>query len=396
MSNRFFIEKALKSKFYQEKLAHVDLEDWYNIPFTTKDDLRNVDTYDVLGVDLQDVATYHETSGTTGTPTPSWFSYNDIQQEANVLLRSDLNLNEKDLILNRFPFAVALPAFILYWAANKVQAGHIGVDQWSKATPLKRVVEIISRTSPTILALGPTEAVKLYQAGKQMGQQFPVQGLRALILAGELVSPARKKYIEDLWGVPAYLLFGSTETGGLFVTCEAGHYHANHPQIKVEVVDDQGDPVQSNTIGNCVLSSAREGMPLLRYYNNDRIEILEAHDCSCGDKNPIVVHYGRQDDAIVVNDQVISLHEIQEAVYSLSHVPFMWKLQVKNETIVFILQFVAEVDIDSIQKELSDLLGIHVSIESQDIIPLETLTEKPAFGKYSYVEKIDEDILVKH
>lgn len=396
MSNKFFIEKALKSKFYQEKLANVNLENWNIIPFTTKNDLRNVNPTDVLGVDQCDIATYHETSGTTGTPTPSWFSHNDIQQEADVLIRSDLKLTEKDLILNRFPFAVALPAFILYWAANKVKAGHIGVDQWSKATPLKRVIEIINRTSPTILALGPTEAIKLHQTGKQLGQQFPIQGLRALILGGEVVSPARKKYIEKLWGVPVYLLFGSTETGGLFVTCQEGHYHLNHPQVKVEVVDDHGDPVQPNTIGNCVLSSGREGMPLLRYYNNDLVEIRKANNCSCGDKNDILVHYGRKDDTITINTKEIKLYDIQEAIYSLSQVPFMWKMTIKDDSIVFVLQYLNDINRNSIQTELSTLLGIIVSVELQDIIPIATLTEKPAFGKYSYVEKSDPKLCAAH
>lgn len=274
----------------------------------------------------------------------------------------------------------------MYWAANKVKAGHIGVDQWSIATPLKRVIEIINRTSPSILALGPTEAVKLYQTGKQMGQQYPIQGLRALVLGGEVVSPARKKYIEKLWGIPVYLLFGSTETGGLFVTCQNGHYHINHPQVKVEVVDDNGDLVQPNTIGNCVLSSGREGMPLLRYYNNDLVEIRKANNCSCGDKNDILVHYGRKDDAITINTKEIKLYDIQEAVYSLSQVPFMWKMRIENGSIVFISQYLIEIDSKSIQKELSTLLGVNVSIELQDIIPIETLTEKPAFGKYSYIE----------
>lgn len=386
MNNKFFIEKALKSKFYQKKLDSIDLENWNSIPFTTKNDLRNVSPQDVLGVNQRDISTYHETSGTTGTPTPSWFSHNDVKQEADVLIRSDLKLTENDLILNRFPFAVALPAFILYWAANKVKAGHIGVDQWSKATPLKRVIEIINRTSPSILALGPTEAVKLYQTGKQMGQQYPIQGLRALVLGGEVVSPARKKYIEKLWGIPVYLLFGSTETGGLFVTCQNGHYHINHPQVKVEVVDDNGDLVQPNTIGNCVLSSGREGMPLLRYYNNDLVEIRKTNNCSCGDKNDILVHYGRKDDAITINTKEIKLYDIQEAVYSLSQVPFMWKMRIENGSIVFISQYLIEIDSKLIQKELSTLLGVNVSIELQDIIPIETLTEKPAFGKYSYIE----------
>lgn len=391
MNNQFFIEAALQTNFYQKKLAGLNLESWKDIPFTTKDELRNVDTYEVMGVGPERIATYHETSGTTGTPTPSWFSHEDVQQEIEVMLRSDLNLNEKDIILNRFPFAVALPAFIIYWAAQEVKAGHIGVEQWSNVTPLRRAVDIINRVDPTILAIGPSEAVKLYQTGKQMGQQFPSPGLRALILAGELVSPARKKYLEKLWGVPVYLLFGSTETGGLFVTCDEGHYHLNHPKVKVEAVDDAGSPVQSNTIGNCVITTAREGMPLLRYYNQDLVEIKNAGSCSCGNEAPILVHYGRKDDSIVVEGKTIRLLDVQEAVYSLSDVPFMWKLKYEDEKVTFILQYVNEttIDLDSIQRQLSTKLGIHTSVELQELLPIETLTQMPPFGKSAYIEKRD-------
>ncbi|WP_428911916.1 phenylacetate--CoA ligase family protein [Niallia sp. Krafla_26] len=387
MNNQFFIEAALQSNFYQKKLAGMNLGNWEKIPFTTKEELRNVDIFEVMGVNPERIATYHETSGTTGIPTPSWFSHDDIQQEVDVLLRSDLKLNEKDIILNRFPFAVALPAFIVYWAVREVKAGHIGVDEWSNAAPLKRAVEIIQKVNPTILALSPTEAVKLHQTGIQMGEQFPIPGLRALILAGELVSPARKKYIEKLWGVPVYLLFGSTETGGLFVTCKAGHYHLNHPKLKVEAVDDEGCQVQFDTIGNCVITTAREGMPLLRYYNEDLIEVKKSSMCRCCNESPIVIHYGRKDDAMVFEGKTINFLQVQEAVYSLSHVPFMWKIRSEGDHLVFILQFVNEINIDSIQSELSSKLGISTSVELQDIIPIETLTQKPAFGKYAYIEK---------
>lgn len=386
MNNQSYIEAALQTDFYQKKLAGINLEHWQDIPFTTKEELRNVDTYEVLGVDPARIATYHETSGTTGKPTPSWFSHEDVQQEIDVMLRSDLNLNEKDIILNRFPFAVALPAFIIYWAARKVNAGHIGVEQWSNVTPLRRAVEIIDRVNPTILAIGPSEAIKLYQAGKQMGHQFPKSGLRALILAGELVSPTRKKYIEKLWGVPVYLLFGSTETGGLFLTCKEGHYHLNHPKVKVEAVDNQGIPVSSNTIGNCVITTAREGMPLLRYYNQDLIEIKQA-GCNCGSEDPILVHYGRKDDSTVVEGKTIRLLDVQEAVYSLSDVPFMWRLVYEDDQAVFKLQYINEINKDAVQKELSDLLGINLSVELQEIIPLDTLTQMPPFGKSAYIEK---------
>jgi phenylacetate-CoA ligase len=390
MKNQRFIEAAMRSKLYQKKLKNINLEDWNSIPFTTKDDLRNADTYDVLGVPLHQVATYHETSGTTGTPTPSWFSHKDIEQEAQVILQSSLNLNEHDIVLNRFPFAMAIPAFIVYWAAQKAGAVHIGVDKASMVTPDRRVVEIMERTHPTILTLLPSEAEKLYHVGMQMGVRFPTKGLRALLLAGELVSPARKKYIEKMWGVPVHLLFGSTETGGLFMTCENGHYHIDHPNVKIEVVDDSGLPVENGIKGNCVISSAREGMPLLRYANQDIIKLIDGAQCNCKKTEPIMIHYGRKEDVIEYQNKSVSFYELQEAVYTLSKVPFMWKMKISSDRVQFLCQFIepaGEAIISTIKHELSEKLGFVIDIQQAEIIPLEKLTEKPAYGKYAYIER---------
>lgn len=42
---------------------------------------------------------------------------------------------------------------------------------------------------------------------------------------------------------------------------------------------------------------------------------------------------------------------------------------------------------NSIQKELSAKLGIHIPVELQELIQLETLTQMPPFGKSAYIEK---------
>jgi phenylacetate-CoA ligase len=398
MKNQLFIEAAMRSKLYQKKLTNINLEDWNSIPFTTKDDLRNAEIYDLLGVPLHQVATYHETSGTTGTPTPSWFSQRDIEQDAQVVLQSTLKLNEHDIVLNRFPFAMALPAFTVYWASQRVGAVHIGVDKASMVTPDRRVVEIMERTNPTILTLLPSEAEKLYHVGMQMGVRFPTKGLRALLLAGELVSPARKKYIENMWGVPVHLLFGSTETGGLFMTCENGHYHIDTPNVKIEVVDDAGTPVENGIKGNCVISTAREGMPLLRYANQDIIKIIDGAQCNCKKTEPIMIHYGRKEDVIEYQNKSVSFYELQEAVYTFSKVPFMWKMKISNDRVQFLCQYIEplkETIIFNIKRELSEKLGFEMDIQQTEIIPLEKLIEKPAYGKYAYIERerINENVV---
>lgn len=388
MSEDIFVNAALRSAFYQKKLADVALDDWSSIPFTTKDELRQASAYDLLGAPIEDIATYHETSGTTGVPTPSWYSHADTGRELDVILRSKLNLNKNDILLNRFPFAMAIPSFILYWACQKAGAAHIGADKASLVTPDQRIVEIMQRAHPTILALLPSEAEKIFEVAKQLNIPFPTEGLRVLLLAGELVSPKRKQYFEKLWGVPVYTFFGSTETGGMFVSGDDGRYHLNYPNVRVEVVDDLGRPAGKGVRGHGVFSTTREGMPLLRYYNHDLLEIRDSEPDS-DDPAPVLIHYGRDTDTIDVDGKSLTFYDLQEFIYSLDHVPLLWKVKQAGEHVTFILQYTNEVPLNEhdIQEEIRRVLDIDADVKLEDIIPLNKLVGKPVYSKYVHIEK---------
>lgn len=389
MMNDDFVTSALRSTFYRKKLAGLTINRWEDIPFTTKDELRNTSAYDVLGAPIEDIATYHETSGTTGTPTPSWYSHSDVIKEYQVILQSKLNLNKNDILLNRFPFALAIPSFILYWACQKVGATHIGVDKASMITPDRRVVEIMQRAKPSILALLPSEAEKIFEVAKQLHIPFPTDGLRALLLAGELVSPKRKEYFEKLWGVPVFTFFGSTETGGLFVSDQDGYYRLNNPHVKIEVVDDDGHPVPHGVRGYGVLSTTREGMPLLRYYNHDLLEIRDA-DPTNKDQTPVLIHYGRDENTIIWHGKEWTFYDLQELIYSLDRVPLLWKVKQNGEAVTFILQYTPDQNISSdfIKNEIFRLSDLEAEVRIEDIIPIEKLIGKPAYSKYVHIEKV--------
>lgn len=393
MNENIFIQAAKKSTFYQNLFSNNQALSWEDIPFTTKQQLREVTPYDLLGTSLSNIVTYHETSGTTGKPSSSWFSYNDIDIEANVLNESPLALQENDLILNRFPFAIALPAFLMYWAAQKARAGFISADQWNQIAPLTRVLDIMEKTKPTILAIGPTELMNLYYLAKKLHKPLQTSNLRAILVAGELVSPARKRYLEQCLGVPVYSFYGSTETGGIFVSCKEGNFHLTHPKLNIEVVDEKGRVVGENIVGNCVISTAREGMPLLRYYNHDRVEVKSAYSCQCGCSSPVLMHYGREEDVFTVNGDELNLYDVQEIMYSLSAIPFMWKIQQKGTAINVLLQYEEDVDLAVIQQQLNAAFQKEVTIEEAVLLPIDSLIPTRSFGKPSYIEKLEETLV---
>lgn len=392
MENEQFIKLSLNSKFYKNKLHGLNITNWSDIPITSKQELRECDAYDLMGVDFNKIATYHETSGTTGVPTPSWYSFTDSDQEAEVVINSDLNLSSQDLLLNRFPFALAVPSFILFWACQKINAGHIAVSKASSITPYPRAIEIIERTHPSIIAILPSEAEILAEAAYQKGLTLPTPNLRALLVAGDLVSDARKKHLEKLWGVPVFGLFGSTETGGLFMTCKNGHYHINHPKVKIEVVNSNYKPLNFNKKGYCVLSAAREGMPLLRYFNHDVIEIKDNLNCDCGNNTPILIHYGRDDDLINIDGTEFTFADVQNLVYSMPTIPFLWRIHTYKDNLVFEYQLSKKHENvnfteEDFSKYLSDKLQIPVVSKCVQLITNESLTTKPSYSKFSYMVK---------
>lgn len=389
MNNKELLESALRSPFYRRKLETADPDDWHAIPFTTKQDLRDTDAYDLLGASLENIATYHETSGTTGKPTPSWYSFKDVEQEANVILNSELNLQPGDVVLNRFPFALAIPSFILYWACQKTKSTHIATSKASLVTPHVRVVEILLRTKATVITLLPSEAEIIAEVAHRMNISLPTPGLRALLVAGELLSPARKKYLEKLWGVPVHGFFGSTETGGLFVQCKNGHFHLDHPLVKIEVLDHQGNPAGYGIEGECAVSTGREGMPLLRYLNQDVIEVRDHSCCGCGKTEPVLMHYGRKEDQIQLPDQVISYYNLLETIYSLPVVPMLWKFHIYPDRLEFEYQLSArdqKTDTNTaIQNELEKRLKVPVQAYSSSLISEESLVSKPAYAKFAHL-----------
>jgi phenylacetate-CoA ligase len=383
-----FLQAALKSDFYKKKLDGLRLDHWEEIPFTTKKELREAEAYSLLGTDIANIATYHETSGTTGKPTSCWYSHADVMREAKNLIDSDVALNENDLVLNRFTFTVAVASFIFYWACQQARAGHICLAKSAVSTP-SRVLDVMMRTNPSILVDIAYELERLAGAAKRLGLTIPNANLRAIWVAGEMVPPARKKWLEKLWGVPVFGLFGTTETGGLFVTCKNGHFHLDNPNVFVEVVDDEGRPLGFNERGNFVISTLREGMPVLRYANEDLVEIREGTECGCGRTEPILIHYGRKEDFMEVNGRIFTLYDLMNIVYELPDVPMAWRFHVSNQDLKFEYQTYDGTVDDPKRTEmeaiLRDKLGCKVQAYHSEIIPEASLVQPSALTKFAYL-----------
>ena len=79
------------------------LDDLANLPFTTKDDLRNNYPYGLFAKPMSQIVRVHASSGTTGKPTVVGYSRNDITIWSEIVARSMVCAGADSNLLSKYP-----------------------------------------------------------------------------------------------------------------------------------------------------------------------------------------------------------------------------------------------------------------------------------------------------
>src|SRR5690606_36952074 len=96
----------------------VDREGLMSLPMTTKQDLRDQYPFGLLAVDRSELATYHESSGTAGQPTPSYYTAEDWVDLAERYARKWIGISSSDTFLVRTPYALMVTGHLAHAAAR--------------------------------------------------------------------------------------------------------------------------------------------------------------------------------------------------------------------------------------------------------------------------------------
>jgi phenylacetate-CoA ligase len=294
------LERAKKTSFNGPRLATAgldSLEDLPNLPLTTKLELRTASPWGLLAVEPEELCQYHESFGTTGTPVSSWLTEGDLRNYATQINHAAVNLDRRDRLLVRFPYAISVPAHIVTQAARQRHACVIPVSSRTPISPHSRVIDLLSKLKATVLGCLPMEAIWLAETARLLGhdpaRDYPQ--LRAICTAGELMTQARKQRIAAMWNCRVYNLYGCTEAGNIAADCEAGRLHLSWDHFVLEVVDEKTlAPLPPGELGVAVLTTlTREAMPLVRFVLGDHVRMRADHGCPCGRQAPVIEHYGR-------------------------------------------------------------------------------------------------------
>ncbi|MFG3494209.1 AMP-binding protein [Streptomyces sp. NPDC047928] len=317
------LAKAAESPFYRARFGDgpppASRADLASVPLTTKQDLRDNYPFGMLAVPKEELATYHESSGTAGRPTPSYYTAEDWTDLAERYARKWTGITAADTFLVRTPYALMITGHLAHAAARLHGATVVPGDNRSLAMPYSRVIRVLHDLEVTLTWSMPTETLLWAAAARAAGlspdKDFPA--LRALFVGGEPLSDARRRRISELWGVPVVEEFGSTETGSLAGECPHGRMHLWADRALFEVYDPETGRTSPEGSGRLVVTPLyRRAMPLVRYNLDDDVEVSYA-DCPCGWHLPSVRVLGRAAFGHPVGRAKVTQHRLEELVFGL-------------------------------------------------------------------------------
>jgi len=280
------LEAAARSPFYR-KVGLSALED---MPLTTKQDLREAYPFGMLAVDRSELATYHESSGSTGTPTASYYTADDWLDLVDRYARKHVGIEPSDTFLVRTPYALMLTGHLAHAAARSRGATVVPADNRSLATPYSTVVRLLHDLDVTITWSLAADTL-LWAAAAELAGRRDFPALRALFVGGDPVSPAKRARIEKIWGAPVVEEYGATELGSLAGQCPYGRLHLWADRAIFEVLSyGRLEPAGRGQL--VVTPLYRTAMPLLRYNTEDEVEV-SLDECPCGWALPTVRILGR-------------------------------------------------------------------------------------------------------
>ncbi|OHV30308.1 CoF synthetase [Parafrankia soli] len=315
---------ALRSPFYAARYAGGEpprtAADFAGLALTTKQDLRDAYPFGMLAVARTELATYHESSGTAGDPTASYYTEKDWTDLAERYARKWIGMSSSDTFLVRTPYALLITGHLAHAAGRLCGATVVPGDSRSMATPLSRIVRVVHDLEVTLTWSNPTEALLLAAAARAAGlrpeRDFPA--LRAMFVAAEPLTAARRQRISEIWGgIPVIEEYGSTETGTMAGQCPSGAMHLWADRAIFEVWSSETGTLSSTGRGQLVVTPLfREAMPLLRYNLADEVEV-SARPCPCGWPLPTVRVLGRAAFAYHVGSTPITQQQVEEVVFRL-------------------------------------------------------------------------------
>ncbi|WP_050183756.1 acyl-CoA synthetase MbcS [Domibacillus robiginosus] len=267
-----------------------------------------------------DLAFLAYTSGTTGNPkgvahTHSW-GYAHIR----IAAKEWLNIRKEDTV-----WATAAPGWQKWvWSPflSVLGSGATGFVYQGRFTPAK-YLELLQDQKINVLCCTPTEYRMM--AKTEGLNQYDLSNLRSAVSAGEALNMEVIDVFKNTFNIQIRDGYGQTESTLLIGTLQGAEHKAGSMgkpilNATIEIVDEDGVPVQTGEIGNIAIRKELPALFKMYYKDPEKTEnsytgdYFLTGDRASRDEEGFYWFQGRSDDVIISSGYTIGPFEIEDAL----------------------------------------------------------------------------------
>ncbi|MCR5847296.1 MAG: phenylacetate--CoA ligase [Lachnospiraceae bacterium] len=387
------IDKQVKrlvagDSYYGKKYRELGLteikseEDFYKIPFTDKQDLRNAYPLGIQAVPDEKVVRIHSSSGTTGKPVIIPYTKKDVEDWAIMFERCYrlAGITEKDRIH-------ITPAYGLWTAGVGFQAGCERLG--AMAIPMgpgntEKQIQMMIDLESTVLCATSSYALLLSEEINKRGIRDKIH-LKKGVIGSERWSDKMRQTIREGLGIELYDIYGLTEIygPGIGINCPGETaMHCFDDYLYIEIINPEtGENVPDGEEGEIVITTlVKEGAPLLRFRTHDLSRIVPG-ECKCGCKYPrLDIIKGRSDDMFKIHGVNMFPALVEEMLAKVEGATSEYRVTLAHEDDknrdVFLLTVEGEgrISFENMAKEITGVFKTYVGVTPRvTVVPIGTL-----------------------
>ena len=317
------IHRLLKAdNFYGKRLREAGIEgvnseeEFLNLPFSQKDDLRDAYPLGLMAVPEEEIVRIHSSSGTTGTPVIIPYTAKDVDDWGKMFQRcyEYAGITNKDRIHITPGYGLWTAGIGFQNGCEKLGAMAIPIGPGNTDKQLQMMMDLKS----TVLCATSSYALLLAEEIEKRGIADKIH-LKKGVIGSERWGEKMRDRIRKELGIELYDIYGLTEIygPGIGINCKYDTgMHIWDDYVYLEIIDPEtGKNVPDGEYGEIVITTlVKEGAPLIRYRTHDISRIIPG-DCPCGSKHPrIDVIVGRSDDMMKIKGVNVFPKQIEEVL----------------------------------------------------------------------------------
>ncbi|OPX60013.1 MAG: long-chain-fatty-acid--CoA ligase [Methanobacterium sp. PtaB.Bin024] len=358
-----------KKRFDEEGIKPEDiktLDDIQKLPLTTKDDLRAAYPFGMFAVPRREIVEVHTSSGTTGKPTVSGYTREDIKIWSEVMARglTMFGLTEDDIIQNTHGYGLFTGGFGVHYGAQNIGATVIPISTGQT----RRQIEIMKDFGTTVLIVTPSYGLYLAEVVEDEGFTKEDLSLKSIGFGAEMWTEEMRQELQKRFDAPAYNIYGLTEIMGPGIALECSEQdglHVMEDHFYPEIIDSETTEVLGDgEKGELVLTTlTRHGMPIIRFRTKD-VTSLKSETCPCGRSHRKIDRItGRTDDMLKIRGVAVFPSQIEKALLKMDGIEPHYQIIATRPQHLDELEVRVETSPQLFSDEVKELVGIKKKIE---------------------------------